>query len=99
MADNVFNEASKIAEIVSESSRLRYLLSFTYGMDLTKIEKIRVDGDNIKVDVWYEGRMYRFKAKGTTNALKPKVEDPSCLEMVMDPALAQGLYNLVDEFA
>jgi hypothetical protein len=97
MADVSYTDRAKIDAILAESSRLRYLLTETYGVKPAEITSIRVDGDNIKVDVNVGPRMLRFKAKGTENALVP---DPSAggVKMTFDPALAQALYNLVDEF-
>ncbi len=98
MADVSYDARDKIDAILEESGRLRFLLSDTYGVTGDQITKIRVDGDNVKVDVWIGERMLRFKAKGTDRALRLN-PDSGVMEMVFDPALAQGLYNLVDEFA
>lgn len=98
MADVTHEVRERIDAILGECSRLRFLLTDTYGVAVEQIDKVRVDGDNVKVDVWVGERMLRFKAKGTERVLRPSPESGN-LEMVFDPALAQGLYNLVDEFA
>ena len=98
MADVSYQDRERIEAILAESGRVRYLLTSTYGVEPEAITKIRVDGDNVKVDVWVGERMIRFKAKGTDRALRLN-PDTDVMEMVFDPALAQALYNLVDEFA
>lgn len=98
MADVSYTDRAKLDQILAESSRLRYLVTETYGVKPEEITSIRVDGDNIKVDVNVGARLLRFKAKGTEDALVP---DPATggMKLVLDPALAQALYNLVEEFA
>ena len=77
------------------SPRLKYILEEYYS--ISEIESIYVDGENCKVDVNTPDRMLRFKAKGTQSVLVPNPEQDG-VRMTMDPALAQGIYNIVDEF-
>lgn len=98
MADQRFDSPDQIRAIVQHSSRLRYLLTATYGVNLEALEAIRVDGDNIKIDVHpTEGPMLRFKAKGLQHVLR-RDPDKGIMTMELDPALAQALYSIVDEF-
>lgn len=96
MADVSYTEREMIDAILAASSRLRYLVTHTYGVAPQQVTRIRVDGDNVKVDVYAGERLLRFKAKGTSNALVP---DDEGVKLVLDPALAQALYELVADFA
>ncbi len=98
MADVLFTDPAKIEEILRTSSRLRYLVTVTYEVPLAAIESVRVDGDNVKVDVTAGGRMLRFKAKGTEQCLVPDAEHGG-VRLALDPALAQGLHEIVSDFA
>ncbi|AFZ27444.1 hypothetical protein Cylst_5428 [Cylindrospermum stagnale PCC 7417] len=97
MADISFTDKSKIAEIINTSPRLKYLLAFTYQISLDDIVSIRVDGDNFKVDVNTKTDMFRFKPKGIENVIM-KNPEIGILQLQFDPALAQGIYNIVDEY-
>jgi hypothetical protein len=98
MADKRFEDPDTIGAVVDTSSRLKYLLTSTYGIGLDEIEAIRVDGDNFKIDVHAAGQMLRFKAKGLDHVLAKNPES-GALELKLDPALAQAIYNIVDDFA
>lgn len=98
MADVTYTDRAKIEEILRASSRLRYLVTVTYAAPLEAIEPVRVDGDNVKVDVTAGGRTLRFKAKGTEQCLVPDPEHGG-VRLALDPALAQGLHEIVGDFA
>ncbi|MBD2695193.1 hypothetical protein [Anabaena catenula] len=98
MADISFTDKSKIVEIINTSSRLKYLIVFTYKIPLEDIVSVRVDGYNFKIDVNTETEMFRFKAKGVDSVIMKNIE-LGILQLTFDPALAQGIYNIVDEYA
>lgn len=98
MADISFTDKSKIVEIINTSSRLKYLIVFTYQIPLEDIVSVRVDGYNFKIDVNTETEMFRFKAKGVDSVIMKNIE-LGILQLTFDPALAQGIYNIVDEYA
>lgn len=98
MADIQFEDKAKIQEIIKESSRLTYLITQKYGIQLEEIIRLRVDGDNIKIDVHTTTEMLRFKAKGTRHALVKDLETGG-MKMVLDPALAQAIYEIVYDYA
>ena len=98
MADISFTNREKIQEIINTSSRLKYLLTFTYKISLDDIVSVRVDGDNFKIDVNTEEDMFRFKAKSVDNVIMKNPES-EIMELKFDPALAQAIYNIVDEYA
>ena len=95
MGDRIYHALSEKEAILALSSRLKYLLNETY--QVTEIESIRVDGDNGKLDVNTSERTFRFKVKGVRHVLVPQLGQPG-LTMTLDPALAQGIYNIVEEF-
>ncbi|PZO43426.1 MAG: hypothetical protein DCF19_05650 [Pseudanabaena frigida] len=98
MADISFSDRDKIIEIINTSSRLKYLLKFTYQISLDDIVSIRVDGDNFKVDINTETTMFRFKPQGLEDVIM-KNPETGILQLTFDPALAQAIYNIVDEYA
>lgn len=97
MADITFDKSEKVNQIIQTSSRLNYLLNFTYRILPTHIISIRVDGDNMKIDVNTIDNMYRFKCLDIENVLL-KDADSGVMRGVFDPALAQGILNIIDEF-
>ncbi|WP_242038990.1 hypothetical protein [Anabaena lutea] len=70
---------------------------FTYKISPEDIISVRVDGDNFKIDVNTETEMFRFKAKGLDSVIMKDVKT-GILQLTFDPALAQGIYNIVDEY-
>ncbi|MBD3885791.1 hypothetical protein IFO70_29185 [Phormidium tenue FACHB-886] len=98
MPDVSFTDKSKITEIINTSSRLKYLLKFRYELSLDDIVSVRVDGHNFKVDVITETDMFRFKAKDMEHVILKNPEH-DVLQSVFDPALAQAIYHLIDEYA
>jgi hypothetical protein len=98
MADISYEERNRIDAILSESSRLTFVLIDKYKVQPSEITSIRVDSDNFKIDVRVGEEVLRFKAKGTDSVI---MKDPEAgiLKLTFDPALAQGVYNIVDEFA
>ena len=96
MSDTTHHNPETIARILAISSRLKYLLKVTLQIDLSTISSIRIDSDNVKIDI-HTDRLFRFKAKGLQHVLLPDPETGS-LKMDFDPALAQGIYAIVDEF-
>ncbi|MFM6137713.1 MAG: hypothetical protein ACKO3K_03070 [Cuspidothrix sp.] len=97
MADITFSDKNKITEIINTSSRLKYLIKFTYQISLEDIVSVRIDGNNFKIDVETETEMFRFKAKGLDNVIMKDVET-GIMQLKFDPALAQAIYNIVDEY-
>ena len=97
MADICFTNREKIQEIINTSSRLKYLLNFTYKISIDGIVSVRVDGDNFKIDVNTEADMFRFKAKSLDNVIIKNPES-KIMELKFDPALAQAIDNIVDEY-
>jgi len=95
MADNLYQVKEEIQRIINVSQRLKYLIQEKYLV--SEIESIRVDGDNNKVDLHTPKRVLRFKAKGPQHVLLMKPDEEGLI-MTLDPALAQGIYNIVDEF-
>ncbi len=98
MADTSYEDPKKILEILMSTGRLRFVLTDNYKVPLESVTKLRVDGDNIKVDVWVGERMLRFKAKGTENCLIPD-ESVGGVKMALDPWLAQELHRVVEDHA
>ena len=97
MKDHTYSEIATIKAILALSPRLKYILLQNHSIDIDGIASIRVDGDNYKIDINLTDSMLRFKAKSLTHALIPHPSSGG-LTMVMDPALAQGIYNIVDDF-
>ncbi len=97
MTDISFSDRSQINEIINTSSRLKYLLIFIYKVAINDIISVRVDGDNFKLDIYTKKDMLRFKAKGLENVIM-KNPDNNILQLTFDPALAQGIYKIVDEY-
>ncbi|TYQ30545.1 hypothetical protein [Pseudanabaena sp. UWO310] len=97
MTDISFTDRDKIYEVIDTSSRLKYLLKFTYQLSLDDIVSVRVDGDNFKVDINTEKDMLRFKPQGIENVIM-KNPETGILQLTFDPALAQAIYNIVDEY-
>lgn len=97
MTDISFSDRSQINEIINTSSRLKYLLIFIYKIAINDIISVRVDGDNFKLDIYTKKDMLRFKAKGLENVIM-KNPDNNILQLTFDPALAQGIYKIVDEY-
>ncbi|WP_016951634.1 hypothetical protein [Anabaena sp. PCC 7108] len=97
MADITFTDKNKITEIINTSSRLKYLIKFTYQIPLEDIVSIRVDGNNFKIDVETDTEMFRFKAKGLDNVIMKDIKT-GIMQLTLDPALAQAIYNIVDEY-
>jgi len=66
-------------------------------MDIADITSVILDGDNFKIDVYVGSELFRFKAKGTEYVL---VKDPEqgIMKMEFDPAMAQSIYRIIDEF-
>ena len=99
MSDITYDSPATIADILSLSSRLRYLLQTTYNLATEDILSVRVDGDNFKLDVYYaETAMFRFKAKGLDNVIMTNPET-GVMTLELDPALAQGIYRIVEDYA
>lgn len=98
MPDKTYSSPEKIQDILSESSRLRFLLTERYGLKLSKIDSIRVDSDNHKIDIRSGDTHLRFKAKGT-DAVLMKDPETGIMKMVFDPALAQGVLEIVHDHA
>jgi hypothetical protein len=97
MADITFTDKNQITEIINTSNRLKYLILFTYQVPIEDIVSVRVDGDNFKIDVETEEETLRFKAKDLDNVIMKDIET-GILQLKLDPALAQGIYHIVDEF-
>ena len=98
MTDISFTDRYKISEVIDTSSRLKYLLKYTYQLSLDDIISVRVDGDNFKVDINTEKDMFRFKPQGVEDVII-KNPETGILQLTFDPALAQAIYNIVDEYA
>ncbi|NJL15036.1 MAG: hypothetical protein HC913_19905 [Microscillaceae bacterium] len=98
MADVSFEDQEKIKEILKTYSRVHYLVTQEYGIPLEAVLSVRVDGENGKIDVNTADTMLRFKAKGSENAL---VSDPETggMKMVFDPALAQAIFEIIQDYA
>lgn len=96
--DQTFHNPDVIQRILAVSGRIRYILTSHYEISLDDITGIRVDADNRKLDIQLPEAMYRFKVKGPSQAL---MRDPATggLQMVMDPALVQGIMNIIDDFS
>lgn len=97
MADISFSDRERINDIINTSSRLKYLLMFTYKIPLDDIISLRIDSDNMKIDIYLKTDMLRFKVKDLENVIMKNPEN-SILQLTFDPALAQAIYNIVDEY-
>ncbi|MEZ0230497.1 MAG: hypothetical protein ACAI25_17880 [Planctomycetota bacterium] len=98
MTDTSYEDRAKIHEILMSTGRLRFVLTDNYKVPLETVTKLRVDGDNIKVDVWVGERMLRFKAKGIDDVLVPD-EALGGVKMALDPWLARELHRVVEDYA
>jgi len=98
MADRTFSDSETISDYIREHPRLEYTLTSVHKLRLSDITSLRIDGDNNKLDVM-AGRLYRFKVLGGDDVLRPSAADPSVLERVFDPALAQAILVLVADYA
>ena len=92
-----YTSPDEISEVLRNSSRLRYILSQHYHVQADDIVSILIDGTNHKIDVQTKNTLLRFKFKGTQNVVLP---DPKSghLKMTLDPALAQGIYEIIEDF-
>lgn len=97
MTDTSFTDKDKITEIINTSGWLKYLLTSTYQISLDEITSVRVDSDNFKVDVNTETDVFRFKPQGLENVIM-KNPELDILQLTFDPALAQAIYNIIDEY-
>ncbi|MBK8399049.1 MAG: hypothetical protein IPL26_27900 [Leptospiraceae bacterium] len=97
MADIQIKNPNKIQEIIYESSRLRYLLSDRYKLPISNIQAVRLDSDNYKIDLYTKETYYRFKANGLENVLTTN-PDTMSMDLQFDPALAQAVYRIIEEF-
>lgn len=95
MRDETFEAPARIAEILGDSYRLRYVLTNAHGIQVDDVTALRLDGDNTKIDVWVGDRMVRFKARGTQHVLATRPSGGMAMEL--DPALAQAIYALVHD--
>ncbi|MCB9233240.1 MAG: hypothetical protein H6581_16405 [Bacteroidia bacterium] len=97
MPDKTITSPETIQEILSESSRLRFVLSDKYGLHSGNITSIYVDGDNFKLDIFSGEAGFRFKAKGLDSVL---LQDPEtrAMSLQFDPALAQAIYEICDSY-
>jgi len=95
MRDETFTDPSRVATILGDSSRLRYVLTTAHGISVDTVTELRLDGDNTKIDVCVGDRMVRFKARGTQHVLA--TQPGGGMAMTLDPALAQAIYTLIDE--
>jgi len=96
MKDQTFEAPARIAEILADSGRIRFVLAETYGVAVDAVTSLRLDGDNFKIDIWAAERMIRFKAKGTDRILA--TQPGGGMAMQYDPALAQAIFRLVDDY-
>ena len=92
-----YTSPDEISEILRNSSRLRYILSQHYHVQADDIVSILIDGTNHKIDVQTKDTLLRFKSKGTQNVVLPDPESGH-LKMTLDPALAQGIYEMIEDF-
>ena len=94
---SVYTSPEKISEILQLSSRLRYMLSQHYHVQVDDIVSILIDGPNHKIDIQTKTTQLRFKSKGTQNVLLPDPERGH-LMMTLDPNLAQSIYEIIEDF-
>ena len=97
MADIQITDPDTIRDIIYESSRLRFLLAETFRLPLEEISAIRLDSDNFKMDIYTKLTYFRFKPKGLENILVTSPETRAT-ELQFDPALAQAVYRIIEEF-
>ncbi|MBK6608501.1 MAG: hypothetical protein IPQ05_21395 [Leptospiraceae bacterium] len=97
MADIQITDPDTIRDIIYESSRLRFLLAETFRLPLEEISAIRLDSDNFKIDIYTKVTYFRFKPKGLENILVTNPETRA-MELQFDPALAQAVYRIIEEF-
>jgi len=98
MADKIFEDMDKIQEILGMASRLKTVLKEKYKILPQDISSLKIDGDNFKIDIsTKKGAMIRIKAKGTDTVLASN-PDNGTMVMQQDPALAQCLFRISDEF-
>jgi hypothetical protein len=97
MTDSSFDDKDKITQIINSSSRLKYLLMFLYNIPLDDIISVRVDGDNLKVDISTATEMLRFKPQNLEHVVM-KNPEIGVAQVTFDPALAQGIYEIIDEY-
>ncbi len=98
MTDNYFDQPEKIRQIIGASNRLKYLLDKTYAISWEDIQSVRVDQEKTKVEIHTNRHHLGFKVKGQENVLRsmPGKEE---LRLQFDPALAQGILQIVHQFA
>ena len=92
-----YTSPEEIDQILSLSARLRYVLSEHYHLQSAEILSIHIDGANHKVDINAGSRDIRFKVKGTRSVLLSAPEREQLI-MTLDPALAQGLHEIIEDF-
>lgn len=95
MRNQIFEDADRIADILGDAPRLRYVLAEGHGIAADAVTELHLDGDNVKLDVWVGTRVVRFKAKGTQHVVA--TQPGGGMAMFLDPALAQAIYALVDD--
>lgn len=98
MADLEITNTNTIQEIIYESSRLRSLIAEIFKLEIKDISSIRLDSDNYKIDIYTNETYFRLKPKGQEDILLTNPET-RILEMHFDPALAQAVYRIINEFS
>lgn len=98
MADLEITNTNTIQEIIYESSRLRSLIAEIFKLEIKDISSIRLDSDNYKIDIYTNETYFRLKPKGQEDILLTNPET-RILEMHFDPALAQAIYRIINEFS
>ncbi|MCS6813620.1 MAG: hypothetical protein NZ772_08635 [Cyanobacteria bacterium] len=98
MRNLTYDDPATLADILSFSSRPRYLLQATYNITPENITSLQVDSDNYKIDVHTEAETFRFKAQSLENVIMKNSETGE-MSLEFDPALAQGICSIIEDYA
>ena len=98
MADLEITNTNTIQEIIYESSRLRSLIAEIFKLEIKDISSIRLDSDNYKIDIYTNETYFRLKPKGQEDILLTNPET-RIFFFFFDPALAQAIYRIINEFS
>jgi hypothetical protein len=92
------DSAEIIAEILIQSSRIKFLLLDRYNISPEEITKVIIDGENRKVDFRTETTNLRFKMKEEQHVLLPAAHNVRILEIALDPWRWHNIAEIIHDW-